>query len=415
MTSTAIIIGGGLSGLTAARQLHQQGIDFLLLEASDRIGGRVKTEVMDGFRLDHGFQVLLTAYPEAKRWLDYSKLDLRSFSPGAILLYPDGSHDQIGDPMREFSSLMPTIMSKAGGFGDKLKILRLRNRLSGMSIEEIFQQKEISTMRALSEEYGFSAGMINRFFRPFFSGIFLEKELKTSRRMFDFVFKMFSEANTAVPNLGMEEIPKQLAAALPATSIMTNAKVDHIEGQEVRLDDGSVFSAPHIIVATEATGLVKNITSVKTAYNSTTHLHFVAEESPVKKRLIALNTKEDSISNNICTINKIAPGYAPDGNDLISISIVEKVDLSPAALTKQVRNELAFWFGKEVEDWQLLDNRTVGYALPEQFSVRHDLNKDDLMIRKGLYHCGDYLTNGSINSAMRLGRLVGEIVGKNVS
>ncbi len=414
MTSTVIIIGGGLTGLTAARQLQKQGIDFLLLEASDRVGGRVKTEIMDGFRLDHGFQVLLTAYPEAKQWLDYSKLDLKSFSPGAILLYPDGSHDQIGDPLREFSSLIPTLMSKAGGFSDKLKILRLRSRLSGMSIEEIFQQEEVPTLHVLSEEYGFNLDMIQRFFRPFFSGIFLEKELKTSRRMFDFVFKMFSAGDTAVPNLGMEELPKQLAAGLPESSLMMNAKVDQIDGQEVRLDDGSVFSAPHIIIATEATGLVKNMTSIKTAYNSTTHLHFVAKESPVKKRLIALNTKKDSIANNICTINKIAPGYAPTGSDLISISIVGKIDLSPAALTKQVRNELAFWFGKEVEDWQLLDNRTVGYALPEQSSVKHDIAKEDLMIRKGLYHSGDYLTNGSINSAMRLGRLVGEVVSEKV-
>jgi len=410
MNPSAIIIGGGLSGLTAARQLHQQGIDFLLLESTDRIGGRVKTEVMDGFRLDHGFQVLLTAYPEAKRWLDYSNLDLQTFDPGAILLYPDGSHDQIGDPMRDFSSLMPTLLSKAGGFGDKFKILRLRNRLSRISIDKIFQQVEIPTMRALKEDYGFSDDMIRHFFRPFFSGIFLEKELATSRRMFDFVFKMFSAGHAAVPNLGMEEIPKQLAATLPEGSIQTNAKVDHIDGQEVRLDDGSVFSAPHIIVATEATGLVKELTTVNTKFNSTTHLHFVAKESPVKKRLIALNTKKSSIFNNICTINKIAKAYAPEGNDLISVSIVGNVDLSPAALTKQVRNELALWFGKEVDDWQLLDNRTVRYALPNQISVQHDVAKEDLELRKGLYYCGDHLANGSINAAMRLGRMAGEIV-----
>lgn len=410
MDATAIIIGGGLSGLTAARQLHQQGIDFILLEASDRIGGRVKTEVIDDFRLDYGFQVLLTAYPEAKRWLDYSKLDLKAFAPGALLLYPDGSRDRIGDPLRDFSSLWPTLTSKAGSISDKLKILRLRNRLSGLSIEKIFQQEEISTKRALSEEYGFSEQMINRFFRPFFSGIFLEKELATSRRMFDFVFKMFSEKNTAVPNLGMEEISKQLASPLPSSAIKTGAKVASVKGQEVRLEDGSVFSAPHIIVATKGNGLVKELASVKTAFNSTTHLHFVTEEDPIKSPIIALNTKKDSICNNICTINRVAKGYAPEGMNLISISIVGQVDLSPAALTKQVRNELALWFGKSVEDWQLLDNRTLNYALPEQSSVRHDISKSNLKIREGLYMCGDHLVNGSINGAMRVGGMAGEMV-----
>jgi phytoene dehydrogenase-like protein len=411
MDSSVIIIGGGLAGLTAARQLQQQGIDFLLLEGSDRVGGRIKTEVMDGFRLDRGFQVLLTAYPEAKRWLNYTTLQLQNFAPGALLLYPDGSKDRIGDPMRDLSSFWPTMRSKAGSIGDKWNILNLRNRLSAMSIEDIFRQKEISTMSALQKDYGFSDSMIQHFFQPFFAGIFLETELKSSRRMFDFVFKMFGEGFAAVPNLGMEEIPKQLAAHLPKGSIKTEAKVDSIEGQQVRLSDGSVLSAPQIIVATKATGLIKNLAPVNTAFHSTTHLHFVAEEAPIKEPLIALNTRKERISNNICTISSAAKGYAPEGMHLISISIVGKVDFSAAAITKQVRNELATWFGKSVEDWHLLDNHTVEYALPNQNTVRYDIAKSELKIRKGLYHCGDYLLNGSSNAAMRTGRLAGEAVG----
>jgi phytoene dehydrogenase-like protein len=164
MNPSVIIIGGGLSGLTAARQLHKKGIDFLLLEATDRIGGRIKTDVIDGFRLDHGFQVLLTGYPEVRKWLDYSKLDLKAFSPGALLLYPDGQQDQLGDPLRDVSSLFPTLLSKSGNLKDKFSILRLRNRLKKLSIEDIFQQEEISTKAALQEVYGFSPQMINRFF-----------------------------------------------------------------------------------------------------------------------------------------------------------------------------------------------------------------------------------------------------------
>lgn len=407
---TAIIIGGGLSGLCAARQLHSQGIDFLLLEATDRVGGRIKTDVIDGYRLDHGFQVLLTAYPEAKSVLDYKKLDLQSFSPGALLLYPDGKKDRIGDPFRDFSSLFPTVFSSAGNLFDKLRILKLKNRLSGKSIEQIFRQEEKSTLAVLKEEYGFSQTMIDRFFSPFFAGIFLEKELVTSRRMFDFVFKMFGEGDTAVPNLGMEEIPKQIIADLPKESIQCNARVTKVERQTVYLADGSSFAAPNIIVATEATGLIKELTKVKSVHQSTTHLHFITDEAPVEQPLIALNTNKNRLSNNICTINKVAKGYATTEKNLVSISVVGRTDLSEKELVKSIQKELKVWFGKAPEAWQHLHTRTVKYALPNQRRVQHQVAIKDIKIRDGLYCCGDFQLNGSINAAMKVGYEVGHLI-----
>lgn len=407
---TVIIIGGGLTGLTAASQLQKNKVDFLLLEQSDRVGGRVKTDVIDGYRLDHGFQVLLTAYPMAKKWLDYQQLDLKAFGPGALLLYPDGKMDRIGDPLRDFSSLLPTVFSKAGSVADKIKILSLRNRLKQMSIEEIFEQPEKSTGTTLQKEYGFSTHMINNFFQPFFAGIFLEKELKTSRRMFDFVFKMFSESNTAVPNLGMEEIPKQLAAQLPQKSIQCHANVVGIDGQAVHLEDGSAFKAPHIIVATEAVGLVKELGTIKTAHQSTLHLHYLASQSPIKQPVIALNTKPDRLANNICTINTVAPGYAKGDKQLISISVVGKPSMNSREINRAVKKELSQWFGKEVNDWQLLEERTITYALPMQNNVLHNLAKEERQLRKGLYAAGDFQLNGSINAAMKAGEEVADLV-----
>jgi len=410
--SATIIIGAGLSGLTAARQLQEKGIDFTILEASDRIGGRVKTDIVDGYRFDHGFQVLLTEYPEAKRWLDYDTLDLRAFTPGAMLLYANGKRDHIGDPLRDPSSFFPTLHSEAGSFMDKLRILKLKLRLGSFSIEDIFKQDEKTTQEILSKEYGFSDGMIRDFFAPFFAGIFLEKELTTSRRMFDFVFKMFGEGDTAVPNLGMGELAANLAAPLPDSTIHLQAKVEKIEKQTVYLTDGSKFTAPNIILATQATGLVKELAHVKTTHQSTTHLHFIADEPPIKKPLIALNTMPNRLTNNICTINQVAPKYAPDGKCLVSISVVGKTDLSEVDLVKNVRKELATWFGNVTDKWQHLHTRKVEYALPNQDSVRHDIFQEKLKIRDGLFVCGDFLLNGSINGAMRSGRMVGEMVGE---
>ncbi|MEZ4935894.1 MAG: NAD(P)/FAD-dependent oxidoreductase, partial [Saprospiraceae bacterium] len=253
-----VIIGGGLAGLTAANYLQQKNISYLLLEATDRVGGRVKTDLVDGYLLDRGFQVLLTAYPEAKRLLDYEKLNLQKFKPGAALLMPNGKIETIGDPLRDVSSLLPTLTSSAGNISDKLGILKMRSRLNDLSIEEIFSQKEKTTLEALQSDYGFSDKMTERFFRPFFSGIFLENNLATSRRMFDFVFKMFGEGHAAVPNEGMEAIPRQLAGNLPSENIRTNCKVELIEGNKVFINGGETIQAKNILLATEATSLIKD-------------------------------------------------------------------------------------------------------------------------------------------------------------
>jgi phytoene dehydrogenase-like protein len=404
MNTDVIIIGGGIAGLTAAKQLHENNINFTLLEATDRIGGRVKTDIIDSFRLDHGFQVLLTAYPEAQKILDCDALNLKSFLPGAQLLYEDGSQGLLGDPLRNFSSLFPTIFSKAGNLKDKFLILKLRKQLANLSIEEIFNRNETSTTEILKTEYGFSPKMIERFFEPFFTGIFLEKELKTSRRMFDFVFKMFSEGNTSLPNLGMEEIPKQIAQSIPSNSIITNAKVNQIENQTVFTEDGSSFSAKSILVATEANGFIKEITAVKRKFHSTTHVHFTTDAAPIPKPIIALNTKSSRLVNNICTVSKVAPAYSNSSKQLVSLSVVGQHGLKNDELIGSIRKELSTWFGAETEKWEHLQTREVVYGLPNQEQVLHKISSANYKIRKGLYCCGDHLLNGSINAAMKTGR-----------
>jgi len=406
-----LIIGGGLSGLTAANYLHQKGLDFKILEASDRVGGRVKTEIIDGYRLDHGFQVLLTAYPETQRLLDYAKLDLKQFVPGAILLQENGKLDRIGDPLRDFSSLLPTLTASVGGLMNKVRILNLKMRLSNKNIEQIFQEESKTTRAALRDEYGFSDTIIDRFFAPFFSGIFLETELKTDRRMFDFIFKMFGEGYAAVPNLGMEEISKQLVNNLPKDSVLTNAEVESIDKQEVRVKGGQSFKANKILLATQATSLVNDILpNIKTKHVSTTNVHFLADEAPLQKGIIALNTHKSRLVNNICVVNKVAPGYAPTGKNLISLSVVGDAAFSDQNLVRNIKKELKKWFGNAVGKWEHLDTRHIQYALPDQQIVTDKINPTNLKISENLYVCGDHLLNGSINAAMKTGRVIAEML-----
>lgn len=99
MSDPIVIIGGGLAGLSCAVRLQEQGVQSIICEASDGVGGRVRTDQVNGFLLDRGFQVLLTAYPEAARQLDYDRLQLQYFDSGSLVLTGDGLQ-RLSDPWR---------------------------------------------------------------------------------------------------------------------------------------------------------------------------------------------------------------------------------------------------------------------------------------------------------------------------
>ncbi len=169
-----IIIGAGISGLACAKYLMRSGIDFLVLEANQKIGGRIRSDHVDGFILDRGFQVLQTAYPEARRQLDYDKLELRSFSPG-VAVKVKGNLFYIADPVRSPQALWGTMTAPIGSVADRLRILQLfaENRLKGT--RRIFESPDMSTLEFL-RSYHFSDRIIERFFRPFFAGACLDPE-----------------------------------------------------------------------------------------------------------------------------------------------------------------------------------------------------------------------------------------------
>jgi len=407
-----IIIGAGLSGLTAAIHLYQKGHNVKIIEATDKVGGRVKTYEQDGFLMDHGFQVLQTAYPEAQALLDYEALQLKNFMPGALILHEDGTKSTIGDPLRQFNTLLPTLRSNAGNFKDKLKILSLKTAVSGTKIDSIFQRNAVSTVVALKEEYGFSDQMINQFFKPFFSGIFLENDLKTSRRMFDFVFKMFSEGYAALPANGMEAIPKQLADKLPPKTIIVNQKVVSVDEGIIKTEDGHQFKADKILIATAAKDLFSKYKKQKSnSYQSVTNIYFSAPKSPMKKPIIGLNTSKNKLVNNICVMNEVAPNYAPKGKSLISVSINGLVQENDAAIAQKVKKEMKRWFSSQTEKWDLLKIFKIDYALPNQQTVSNQITEKDIKIGDNIYACGDHLLYGSINAAMKSGRVAAEIIG----
>jgi phytoene dehydrogenase-like protein len=410
MKPTITIIGAGLSGLTAAVYLHQKNYQVQLIEASDRVGGRIKTDCVDGFRLDRGFQVLLTDYPETKALLDYKKLNLKPFLPGATVLYDGGQFD-IADPFRRPTALLGTLFAPVGSLKDKIQTFWLKLKLVRISNVAIFKQPETDTYSQL-KKYGFSQKMIDRFYKPFFSGIFLENELTTSSNMFDFVMKQFSTGDAAIPELGMEEIPKQLAALLPENSIQLNTKVRAIENKTIYLENGSQIDSDIILIATEATGLAGNyIAQQKQQFHSVTTVYFEATKAPTNQAVVILNAATNKKwVNNLTVMSNISNKYAPDGKVLLSISYNGIPEIEDTIVAENMKAELKQWYGNQVDNWKMLKTYRIQYALPNQDSVSDELTKTDMKINDNIFICGDHLMNGSINAAMKSGRLVAALI-----
>lgn len=414
MAKDVIIIGAGMAGLTAALELQKAGKKVVVLEASEEPGGRVASEVVDGYILDKGFQVLLTAYPETQKYLDYKKLRLQNFVPGALILKNNKKY-KVADPFRCPSLILPTLHAPVGSWNDKLKLLLLLQKLGRRNLVEIFKGEEKSTFKALQEEYGFGDSMIANFFQPFFSGIFLEPELATSRRMFDFTFKMFSEGYAAVPELGMQDIPRQLASQLKEGTVLYNNRVKEVaEEGVVRLSNGKEMVAKNVLLATEACGLLKEyLPEVKSSCHGTTNIYFHADKPPLKGAFIVLNANENRYVNNFCVLSEASRAYAPAKKSLISVSLNSVVEENTQAAIKQVKQELSPYFGAQVQDWHHIKTYKIRYALPEQEHVQHQLADSSIRIKKGLYVCGDHLLNGSINGAMRSGAFAAEVIGRD--
>lgn len=410
MNPTITIIGAGISGLTAAVYLHQKGYKIQILEASDRAGGRIKTDIIDGYRLDRGFQVLLTEYPETKALLDYKKLNLKSFLPGATVLY-DGGQFEIADPFRRPSAAFTTLFAPVGSLKDKINTFFLKNKLVNITVDDVFAQTEIETIAQL-QKYGFGPKMIDRFYKPFFSGIFLENDLKTSSTMFDFVMKMFSEGDAAIPELGMEEIPKQLLSMLPENSIQYNVKVTAIENDKIICENRPTLKADKIIIATEATALASNyIPKTKQKFHQVTNVYFEANVAPTRKAVVVLNAASNKKwVNNLTVMSNISNHYAPKGKVLISISYNGIPTVDDTTLTENMKTELKKWYGNQVDNWKMIKTYRIDYALPNQEKVLNEVSKSEIKINENLFICGDYLMNGSINAAMKSGRVVAEMI-----
>lgn len=405
METKTVIIGAGVAGLTAAIELEKKGYKPVILEATDRVGGRVKTDFIDGYQLDHGFQVLLTAYPEVQRYLNLNDLNLHYFKPGARIFSND-AQTLFVDPLRQPSKLWAAVVSSAATLSDKWKIFRLSTSLKRKTLDQIFNAPSETTLNYLTQ-YGFSNQVITQFFKPFFSGIFLESELKTSSRLFEFIFKMFSEGYAAVPQNGMQEIPNHLLKQLRNSNIHYNCMVNSVENRKVSTTSGD-FDFDQLIIATDPSGILPGRKKKALEYHSTVNLYFAIDQE-LGDEYIGLFS-DSKLINNISFMNRVASKYAPEGTTLLSVSVVGLPKIANEKLTEGVREELMSYFNSSAEDIKFIKLFEIRYALPEVEQPGLDPKGDEMNIGENIFLAGDYLLGGSLNAAMRSGRIAAEKV-----
>jgi phytoene dehydrogenase-like protein len=401
-----VVVGAGLAGLTCARRLAEAGRDVMVLEASDAVGGRVRTDLVDGFRLDRGFQVLLTGYPAARRWLDLAALDLRAFSPG-VTVRRAGRFRRLADPLQAPFDGLRGAASGIATPADGARLLAWRRRVTGRPGHEL-ATAPARTTRQLLLERGFSPTVVASFFRPFVAGTFFDPGLTTSSRVTELVFRAFFRGEVAVPALGMQQLPAQLAARLPAGTVRTGAPVAEVGDGEVRLADGGTVRAGHVVVATEApaaTALLGDRLPDRPAPGrGCVTVYYRAPASPVGGPHLVLDADDTGPVTTLAVLSDVAPTYAPHGAALVSVATAGLPRAGEGDHDRAVRRQLRGWYGDQVGSWEHLASYRIAYAQPRQ--EPRDLPSLRRRVRVGArtWVCGDHRDTGSIQGALVSGR-----------
>lgn len=406
MVHDVVIVGAGLAGLCCARRVQEAGRRFLILDAADAVGGRIRTDEVEGFLLDRGFQVFLTAYPEARQVLDYQALNLHSFEPGAMVRQ-GGAFHRLTDPWRRPLQGIKSLFSPIGSLPDKLRVAKLRSSVMKGSVASLFDSPETTTLEAL-QQVGFTGSMIERFFKPFLGGIFLDQELQTSSRMLNFVFRMFSSGQACLPADGMEAIPRQIASGLPPECIRLNTRVAHVQEGAVSLESGELTQGRAVVVATEAPAAATLLDEpLSPGSQGVTCLYFAADRPPINEPILVLNGEGRGPVNNLSVPSLMVP-CAPQGQHLVSATVLGIPTQDDATLEGEVREQLTSWFGSTVNSWRHLRTYRIPHALPRQVPPALSPPERPVRSRPGLYVCGDHRDNASIQGAMVSGRRVAD-------
>lgn len=386
----------------------------MVLEGSDAVGGRVRTDIVDGYRLDRGFQLYNPAYPEGARVLDHQALDLREFIAGARIVVDSGGRrrvQRVADPRREPSWAVPTLRARIGSpvalarFGGYVLSRAVK------SVESLSRDPDVTSGEALRRA-GADRDLMERVLRPFLSGVFLESELSTSRRFLDVVLKSFVRGTPGVPALGMQKIPEQLAAGL---DVRFGHRVALASARSVEVADGDSHRADAVIVATDPQTAGSLIPEVDVPVgNSVTTFYYrptcAPEELADGQAVLVLDGAGRGPLVNTVVLSHAAPDYAPAGSALVSASALGL--RRDEAEESAVREHLQWLYGVPTTDWELIGSYPIPYALPTM-AVPFEFQRPVRTVG-GVYVAGDHRDSSSIQGALVSGRRAAAAVLKDL-
>jgi len=419
-----VIIGAGMAGLACAVKLVDAGCDVVVLEAAAHVGGRVWSDEVDGFILDRGFQVYLPAYPDAGKLLDLPSLDLRGFENGAMLRHDHSTHIESLIDLTRHPTRIGSAFSKAATWADKFRLLRMKYSSLAGSIDAISTREATTTLQRLRNE-GLSERVIESFFRPFYSGVFLENELVTSSRVFDFTFRMFASKGAAVPAKGMKQIPLQLLAKLSEGVVRLNERVTSVSHKLVVSVDATSGRtnqtlADAVVIATDGDAAAKlsgELVAPPLRWSSTACLYFTPDSGRFAEKLfgrpiLLLNSRKDGPINLVVSMSDVSKSYAPAGRNLICVSLVgSHRELDDGQLERAVREQLSRMLDGPTDGWRLIRLMRIEKALPDQSIGSTSPVMKRVRLRSGLYVAGDCVDQASTNGAVRAGvRAAAEVV-----
>ncbi|MEU7774817.1 NAD(P)/FAD-dependent oxidoreductase [Micromonospora taraxaci] len=391
-----VVVGGGLAGLAAARRLHRAGVPWRLLEASGRLGGRVATDVVDGYLIDRGFQVLNTAYPRLGTLLDTDRLDLRYFTSGVLVRKGDDLL-RLVNPLREPTGAPGTALAGVGSLRDRLRFAALAAGCATLPAARLLAAPETSAETALRRA-GLSDAIIEELLRPFLSGVFIDRELATSSHVLAMVVRSFARGRIGLPAEGMAALPRAVADPLPADLLDLDTPVAEVAPGRVRTQAGDIRCRA-VVVAVDppaASALLPAVTTVR-MHSYTTYYHS-APEPPLTEPILLVDGDRREIVANTVVLSNAAPTYAPAGRHLIATSVVGPT--APPEPT--IRAELTRLYGQSTADWTHLTTVAVPQALPAAPPPQGRLRKP-VSMGEGLFVAGDHRDSPSIQGALASG------------
>lgn len=399
MTADAdvVIVGAGLAGLSAAVHLHRAGVATTVCEAAEDVGGRVRTDRRDGFLLDRGFQVLLPAYPELRRQADLSALKPHAFLRGVLAVTTAG-RSWLAAPWHGQQAL-------AGAAGFLLGHPRDSAALAAVSLRDMLAPGPViraadpaaTTIEDLRRR--FSAPVTAEVFRPFLAGVFLDPSLATPARLFHLIWRCFLRGGAALPEGGMQMLPRQLAGNLPAGTVRTGTQITEVTGSGVRTKAGEHLRATAVVIATDGTSAATLAPAVAApAWHPVTTFYYRLPASPLRAPVLVVDGHDELLLNAVI-LSDVAPGYAPQGATLAAASVPGRAD---PALEPQVRGRLARMYQTSTRDWEFIDAYAIPRALPV-LRAGQPLARP-VRLGPGRYVCGDHRDTPSIQGALVSGR-----------